>query len=184
MIPMNWSYVAGFFDGEGNINVSPCYGKCRGSSYLASMCQSGSEGIEVLQSIKTFLHAEGIPSMFRAEKPRENCRRMYVLRVWGRTNLKLFLSKIYPFLVVKRVKALDTIRLLKIFPNLQPAMAKIANTFIKRRDHNIDIQSILNDRKNGLSISTIAKKHGISTSATHRVTQGKHWKQREALNVA
>ena len=116
---MNWSYIAGFTDGEG------CIG-CRQSGkwgfyYPVSLAQSGCEGLEVLREIATFLEKEGVTAkVYTRKAPLTGFskRIQHSLYVGQRSSVEKFLRGVLPFLRVKRLKAQDALRMLTIYPML------------------------------------------------------------------
>lgn len=106
---VNWAYVAGFFDGEGNINVA----KHRISIYQ--------NDIRPLNAIKEFFAKNGIVTyVYTRPTPRrtnfdvkDTCS---VLRFCGQPDVKKFLRGVLPYLIVKKQDCEDTLRFLTIYP--------------------------------------------------------------------
>jgi hypothetical protein len=120
MRELNWDYVAGFFDGEGNISVGPNAARPSTGQYRASFSQSGAIGGYILYKIKEFLAVNGIHSLLRMQsKETERHQTSYALLISGKTPLLSFLSAIFPYLCVKRTQAQDAIRFLRLYPDRQ-----------------------------------------------------------------
>ncbi len=108
-------YIAGFFDGEGNINM-PLGGKCK-----PRVCfyQSGDLGREILMEIADFLkHWLGIETHLYHPSLKSGHQPMHQLKIYGRDNVESLLLVIRPYLRVKRTEAQDFIRYFKVFPPL------------------------------------------------------------------
>lgn len=104
----SWQYIAGFFDGEGNISI---IGKSK--MINASFSQARRPG-NVLEEIKKFLLARGVRcriSMHCPEGPRRMLCEQLKVTDW-RSNRKL-LRKMLPYLIVKRDKALSTLQYIR-----------------------------------------------------------------------
>jgi hypothetical protein len=102
---MNWSYVAGFFDGEGHVgNHSRAY-----DAWRISMAQRATARI-VIEEIYDFLQENGIRSriyenfMAGSGKYRGKTH-MAVLTITKAQYLEPFLLGVLPFLIVKKERA-------------------------------------------------------------------------------
>jgi hypothetical protein len=98
---MTWQYVAGFFDGEGNINCEVR----KGTSHRKFELKWYQTTREVLDAIGVFLAEEGIKSNvfeFRAGVRKVRC---YCLSVASCADVYRALDSMYPYMVVKRTKA-------------------------------------------------------------------------------
>ena len=113
--PMSWQYIAGFFDGEGDLGYNE-------NRFRFRIWQSGKEGHEILLRIRSFLLEHGINSSVAGGV---SCRKgsfskkpVYYLTVLNRESVIVAtLKNVYPFLHIKESKALDMIRIDKLFPN-------------------------------------------------------------------
>lgn len=108
---ISWSYLAGFFDGEGCIGL---YHKTpRYTRVLVSVSQAVPRE-QILNEIQDFLQAEGFQFTLRLSS-KAKVRRgyqeqdQYTLYCVNRTEALRFLKKIEPFLRVKKVKAKEVI---------------------------------------------------------------------------
>lgn len=104
---MDWSYVAGFMDGEGHVSYKETQGK-RGKTLKHSIgcCQSTPQDL-CLREIKKFLDLEGIESRLHIAKsngPRRHPVSILYL-VGDRKDKIRFLEKIIPLSYVKRRNA-------------------------------------------------------------------------------
>jgi hypothetical protein len=106
---MSWSYVAGFFDGEGCIRLYQ-----RGVQW--SVAQSGQRGVAVLTDIKMFMSSDGITSsLYRPKQTKTgtiNC-----LVATGRENVSYIIGRLMPFLHVKKSECQDVLRYFRLFPS-------------------------------------------------------------------
>jgi hypothetical protein len=105
---ITWQYVAGFFDGEGTISIGQ-----RGIQW--SIAQSHLRGREVLRRIQSFLLHEGIKSSVYIARP-DDCNTLYVT---DRKRVRDVISKLMPFLIVKKVECQDALRWMTIFPAMR-----------------------------------------------------------------
>ena len=112
---MTWEYVAGFFDGEGNINM-PHGLRCKPR---VTFYQSGERGLDILYEISAFFAYDVESHLYRISRKNPNSQIMYQLKIYGRDNVRRFLRLIYPYLRVKRIEALDFLRYLKMFPQIE-----------------------------------------------------------------
>lgn len=94
---MNWSYVAGFFDGEGH------FGSHTKGIWRASMAQKLSHR-EVIDSINDFLSDQGVRTNLFINMPNGKCP-MAVLAIVNAESLELFCMGVGPFLIVKKLGA-------------------------------------------------------------------------------
>src|SRR6266576_1708604 len=124
---MNWSYIAGFFDGEGNTGTPLCH-----SSILLNITQSGDKGKLLLDEIKEYLLTFGIIAKVRPRTPIPNRKQCYMLWVRPSTSL-LFLRAVLPYLRIKRTIAQDLIR----FKLLYPSITTSPLAFEVRKEHAI-----------------------------------------------
>lgn len=115
---LSWPYIAGFFDGEGNICV---YARNRGLSGgmpKASLCQTGRRGLNLLTAISNFLLAAGIPSnIYTISTAKYNPRATtcYSLCITGTDNVCTFAKRIIPYLHIKKAEAQDVVRYMSIY---------------------------------------------------------------------
>ncbi len=106
---MSWEYLAGFFDGEGNIRF--------GRGLQLSMAQGGPRGRALLEEIATFLASHGVSATVGLMKSRGDPH-INVLWVTGREKVILVLCRLLPYLRIKEPTAQDTIRFCKMFPKI------------------------------------------------------------------
>jgi hypothetical protein len=114
---INWAYIAGFFDGEGNIRKNRFD---RSVGINAKITQAGKRGEKVLNEIREFLSLEGIYSIVKLTRRKGGTwQECYELLIDRRVDALKFLSSMYPYLHVKKVEAQDHLRFHKIFPPLR-----------------------------------------------------------------
>lgn len=127
---MTWQYIAGFFDGEGNVNTSSSHGR----SWTVRIVQSETE---VLNRIAEFLKNNNIEShlyhSYKASQYKKAKKDLWCLQLSGESNVKDFLIGVLPFLIVKEPVAQDIIRFLKIYPTRNAN----ARGFVSRRLNDI-----------------------------------------------
>lgn len=97
---MDWRYIAGFVDGEGSITKNS-------KGYRLHIPQTH---YAVLAAIKDF---SGVGNIFKVTKRRDHWKESWVYFVASQENALFFISKILPFLIVKKEVALKAIQSLK-----------------------------------------------------------------------
>jgi intein/homing endonuclease len=114
---VNWSYIAGFFDGEGCIRVARSK---MGIGVTVQLVQV-TEHVEVLEAIASFLKVLGINAVIVNEKFVRNpkWRPVSNLTVRQRESVMAFLRGVLPYLHVKKVSAQDALRFLRMYPSLR-----------------------------------------------------------------
>ena len=110
---MNWDYIAGFFDGEGSIT------KVGKNSFRITFAQNNKD---VLDAIKLFLNGYGIHSWITKKRPSKAYPNNigYHLAFAKSEAVRLFLTQVIPYLIVKKDLAIITLPLLTVEPNKQP----------------------------------------------------------------
>lgn len=96
---IDWSYVAGFFDGEGTIYCTRR--KSHGLNVAVSIPQKDN-GSHVLKKIQPFALSKGIPLYLHPIRKYEGTQ---AIRTDKHTSVAKFLKRVYPFLIVKRKEA-------------------------------------------------------------------------------
>jgi len=116
---ITWPYIAGFFDGEGNINL-PLYGRGSGSPRIA-IDQTRERGRVLLEGIRSFLDANGIPLsavyVCRRKVPEKHAEH-WTLRIQQRESSIAFLEAVLPYLHIKKTEAQDIVRFSRLYPRL------------------------------------------------------------------
>ncbi len=113
---LDWSYVAGIFDGEGCVNIGAGSG-----SVSSTIAQSGPKGLVLLEDIATFLRINGIRCVVYSTGLAGTGRRKlesYRLSVYSFKEAAKFLSCVIPMLRIKRTVAQDLIRYVTLFPSI------------------------------------------------------------------
>ena len=116
---MTWEYVAGFFDGEGNICNTKGSG---GFSPRWSVVQQDDRGKKVLEAIQAFLALAGIKSYLGKSRMRTE-RILWKLNVGSREQFEHIATKLMPYVYVKKLELQDTLRYLRAFPSLNKGTA-------------------------------------------------------------
>ena len=102
---ITWPYIAGFFDGEGNISLT----KHGCGNINVNLYQKRRD---VLDRITNFLKAHNFDANIYVDK-----REQHTFRISGGRNASLkFLNSILPYLIVKKTEAQDVIRYFTMFP--------------------------------------------------------------------
>jgi hypothetical protein len=114
---INWAYIAGFMDGEGNILIASNHHY--GFSPRITLAQSGDIGVEVLAKIGNWLAIKGIEARIYTEQAKGLSKLpTYRLVIGYREGCIAFLVGVLPYLITKRIEAQDLLRHLKLFPKL------------------------------------------------------------------
>ena len=114
---MTWPWVAGFFEGEGCITWYT--GKKKGTAGRGAVVTIGQKDQTSLVLIQKFLRQEGIEAArLYWRKPYKSKHRRVVTGCWilqltRKGENQLFLRRILPYLVSKRQKAIEVLRLQK-----------------------------------------------------------------------
>lgn len=123
MEAIEWAYIAGFFDGEGSLNMKRGYlGKNALVSYIVPIrlfiTQGGADGLSVLQSICGFLIRNGIRAIIGKGSMRSplSHRLVYDLQVTDYSSLTKILSGLLPYLRLKKTAIQDSLRFMKLYP--------------------------------------------------------------------
>jgi len=85
---MNWPYIAGFFDGEGNLHLNFVKNK----QYLQLVCRIYNTEVFVLEEIKAFIGSGNI----------YHKKGVYELVIAKKSDVSSFLENIFPHLLLKR----------------------------------------------------------------------------------
>ena len=98
---MNWEYIAGFFDGEGNLQMHPIRkdGKIRAYQLLTRIYSTNKE---VIEKIKDFLGGKGHIYIKKASKNNPDRNIVYEFVIAKKEDSLFFLKNIIPYSVIKR----------------------------------------------------------------------------------
>ena len=112
---MNWAYLAGFFDGEGCVNMAS-----RNDSFFARLTFSQSKdcGFTLLNEIREFLLAQGIKvgKVHKGGYSPYTKRPSWQLQITARSGVFQMLNAMLPYLRIKRPAAQDALRTMLLFP--------------------------------------------------------------------
>lgn len=171
---INWAYVAGFFDGEGSISFSRRNGGT--SCTVVGLAQSQEHGKTgpptVFVAISEFLRCRQIrhnvyevgareTPTFVHERAVHTYRTVYHIQIQNRPGITAFLQGVYPYLYVKKQKAEDALRFLKLFPDMRGYFSNV-------RQAHLSVDALAADRAVGMTYAMIAKKHHCSVGCVHR----------------
>lgn len=95
---MNWEYIAGFFDGEGNLNIGFIKNKL---SYQLRI-RFYSTDKDVLEKIKEFLRNKGYIYTKKASRNNPNRNLVYEFVILKKEDCLYFLKNISPYSVIKK----------------------------------------------------------------------------------
>jgi len=130
---LNWSYIAGFFDGEGCAGI---YKRKATTVCGRVQCGIAQSKIDILLEIKEFLLREGINSCISSiaggTSPKGITRKRHHYLAMGDKHAVSFLAKVYPFLNVKRILVQDLLRY-KIMYGRYPAKNILATDYHRQR---------------------------------------------------
>lgn len=145
---LNWSYIAGFVDGEGSII------KCGDTDYRVAIPQTH-EG--VLKEIKNFTD---VGNICKVKKRKAHWKESWTYYVAKQEDTLFFLKKIYPYLIVKKYVAQKII----------PIVTKIVS---KNRKKKLQLQKKIKKckflRDKGLSYRSIGRKLKIDHGYARRL---------------
>lgn len=135
---MDWRYIAGFIDGEGTIFI-------KNNRFRINVTQTNKE---VLQAIKNFANCGNVAEITKRKAHWKDC---WVYYISNKKDIFEFLTKICPYLIVKKDDAQYAIDYLR---NDLPRMLKQKQELLERKK---TAESL---RKAGLSYREIGKKLG------------------------
>lgn len=118
---ITWNYIAGFFDGEGNVNT-PCGRTDRSvPTPKITVAQSGESGRVLLLEIAFFLFEEAEIRSIVYERPRVKPHHAstWILHIGKRDSVAKFLTRMTGRVFIKKVIVEDTLRFLTVFPSTQ-----------------------------------------------------------------
>lgn len=124
---ITWEWLGGFFDGEGSTGIrSNGHENSFGYYPITTLVQTKERGRLLLERIKAFLTEEGIVScvVIQRKVSKPNWSIPYALQIGSREGAERLLTKIMPYLEIKRTEAQDVLRTLKIFPYLRKRKIK------------------------------------------------------------
>lgn len=144
-----WSYLAGFLDGDGWITIT------KRKDVIVGFCQ---KEIKILKDISRFLKQNGIYSAFsKSSKGFKNIT-INVLRIERNSDALHTLRQIEPFLKIKKNKARQAIYVIRKFRNT------------KRKYFNYeDKQTVRKLLRKGSSIKNICKHYGCSRTPIDKI---------------
>jgi intein/homing endonuclease len=157
---MNWNYIAGFFDGEGNIVAKLRKQQTKKKAYHVVRIAFTQNNKQVLDQIKTFLEKKGIKHiqfyLRKFSEKYENQSDNWYMYLGGYVNCKIFLEKIRDKVIVKREECLKALAFLKEFKNY-----RFRDSLPKK-----EIETL---RRKGMSYEEIGEKYQCSDTTIMRV---------------
>lgn len=150
---MDINYIAGFFDGEGTVGI---YGKGAKLRARISISQTNEN---VLSLIKTNF---GYGNVYKVGRTKDHWKDAWVYAIQDVNEVIDFLTKITPFLIVKKEIALDV---------LSKALER-GNEINNRRNIRVDNKlKAIKLNKEGLSLRKTASILGVSRMAISRMLE-------------
>lgn len=164
---ITWQYLAGFFDGEGCIHFprTPTGVSC----VRMQLGQTGEMEHRVLSHIRLFLLDNGIKpgkvyvGTTRKQLERKHWKPCYYLVVSSRQGCADMIRGMLPYLIVKKVIAQDSLRMLVAFPTVS---GRISATF--------DVQVARKLVASGLTVSEVAKRLNLNAETLRDRLSGRH----------
>lgn len=150
---MDWSYVAGYFDGEGTAWCKVREG--RGHRPRVSLTWANTH-LGSLEAIRDFM---GIGTIRARSKPKGHYKQMYVLVVSAREPMRVAVEGMLPHSIIKRQALLDLQTVLDGMRSAHPRHGLMAIQ---------DPEVIAGWYAEGLTHGEIAERVGVSREATRR----------------
>lgn len=160
---MDWGYVTGYFDGEGNVCVVRPTGR---SHSKTSLCFSNNN-LASLKAIRNFIGCGNI----RKQKNRPRCQQHYRLYIEIKEDVVRVAKSMLEHSIIKRERLIEAISAasVRIIPTgKRGALSAIGKDEIKRL------------YEDGLSVDDIARKAGVTYTATRRFMARNGIKRRSA----
>jgi len=112
---MNWSYIGGFFDGEGTISVPMGYEKLKRPVVIIYQSEKAP-----LLAIQQFMVDFGIECYLHETHYKNNWTKKAIFRLQPKTlnDVRKFLYHVFPHLILKRQLAEDSWRWARAYPAL------------------------------------------------------------------
>lgn len=107
MARMTWQYLAGLFDGEGNLHTT------RAGAFRLTISQSRPRGQRLMEDVRAFLQDQQI--IARISHIRYKQATMHYLYL-NRPGIQQAGPQLLPFLRIKKVEMQDMLRFLQIYP--------------------------------------------------------------------
>ena len=144
---MNWSYIAGFFDGEGSLTHN-------GIGFRITIPQTNEE---VLNEIKDFT---GVGNVIKLRKREVHWKDAWLYYIASKKDVRIFLKKMIPYLIIKKKSAIAAI------PCLEKQLVEMRNKKILHDKRKMQAKKL---RVKGLDYRTIGKKLGIDWGYARRL---------------
>ena len=166
---MDWSYVAGYFDGEGHVAMHMCARKKK-----TTALSWHNSHLESLEAMRDFMQAGNITMRLRSNRHKA----VYVLSVTWRADTLRVLNEMIPHLIIKREPA-EQLRyhLLNFVKDQSPNFGKVAAVSTEQL-----IQWYHDEGKSYAEIGRIVGVHPTAVAQAFRVrgisarpAGGSHW---------
>lgn len=144
---MDWSYIAGFFDGEGSLTHN-------GRGFRITIPQTNEE---VLNKLRDF---SGIGYVIKLKKREIHWKDAWLYYVASTKDVCIFLKRVAPYLVIKRDNAE------KAIPYLEKGLVDMRKKKQLHDKRKVEAKKL---RSNGLDYRTIGKKLGIDWGYARRL---------------
>lgn len=117
---LSWEYIAGFFDGEGNVGIFQNRARRGLGTPVITIAQSDERGRLLLSGMQEFLRERSVKSYLDVQRWKNPKHKPgFKLRICNRPGVTLFLRGVFPYLRIKKVEAQDVLRFLSIFGSIK-----------------------------------------------------------------
>lgn len=153
---MDWSYLAGFFDGEGSIILD---GK-------RAIVVFGNTDEEVINQIRHFIEPfVGCRNIYVEKKRNPKHKTFYRLDIYNWFGTRQILEKMLPYLIIKKQRAEEAIEWID-------KKEWGYNRIYKFVNQKVTMQTLIKLRKQGLTQKEIGERYGVSGSTIGRHLRG------------
>lgn len=116
---ISWTYLAGFFDGEGCVNYANS-GSKRTYRVRLTFSQAFPRGKRLLAEIKDFLEASGcrVANISTSGYMKDEAKQGWQLQVAAKHSTELIMRKMLPHLHIKKLEVQDALRRIKLYPSI------------------------------------------------------------------
>jgi len=158
---IDWTYIAGFFDGEGCVTTH--LNRARRGSFGTHVIisQSQERGRLLLEAIRDFMATHDIKGYVMRVNRNSSQKPCWNLVVAARPSVERMLRHLSGRVIIKKVIVEDTLRFLKAFPCTRGSVTAERNRAAMRY---LNVEAIIVDRKSGMTYAALAEKYQTSPS--------------------
>ena len=115
MARMSWEYLAGLFDGEGNLHTA------KTGCLRWSLAQSRPRGLRICREVQQFLVAQGYRASVVSSRysRRSTPSMMHYVLVQEKRSVQAVCHALLPFVRIKKIEVQDVWRFLLLYPPLR-----------------------------------------------------------------